>query len=331
MGQQVRGSGIRLIGVTDTAYRTPPVTPDAVILPFVSHGVAASETRDTDETIDGYRGQNRSVAGAQTLNGPVQVNAAPQTIGFWLKHLIGTPASSTATGVTTHVFTPAMSGAAALPPSFTLEQDMGAGFTSGSRYIRHLGCRVASCAISLGPTGFVQFTPTITGSNATIGATALDSTPTDTGHAAFEALAAALVFGAGSLVLDVAKLDLALTNNLDEDTLTVGSGGLRGDLPEGKFGCTGTLDTLVKDDALVQQALTDTDTSLVLTLKRGTGDGTDGNEQLTISIPAIVFAKNTPVVPGPKGLRLTGNFTSHRTSGETGVTFTLKTPLAIIQ
>ena len=328
---QVRGANIRLIGVTDPAYRTPRVTPDALILPFVSHGVAASETRDTDETIDGYRGMNRSVAGAQTLNGPVQINAAPQTIGFWLKHLIGTPTSSLATGVTTYVFTPAASGATALPPSFTLEQDMGAGFTSGSRYVRHLGCRIASCAISMGPTGFIQFTPTIAGSNATVGATALDSTPTDTGHAAFESLSAALVFGGGSLALDVAKLDLALTNNLDEDTLVIGSNGMRGDLPEGKFGCTGAIDTLVKDDTLVQQALSDTDTSLLLTLKRGTGDGTDGNEQLTISIPALVFAKNTPVVPGPKGLRLTGNFTSHRTSGETGVTFTLKSPLAAIQ
>lgn len=328
---QVRGSTVRLTGVTDTAYRTPPGTPDALILPFVSHGVAASETRDTDETIDGYRGMNRSVAGAQTLNGPVQINAAPQTIGFWLKHAIGAPASTTDTGVTTHVFAPVASGAGALPPSFTLEQDMGAGFTAGSRYIRHLGCRVASLAISMGPTGFVTFTPTISGSNATLGATPLDATPTDTGHSAFEALKATLVFGAGSLVLDVSKIDMALTNNLDDDTLVIGGGGLRGDLPEGKFGCTGSIDTLVDDDALLAQAMADTDTSLVLTLKRGTGAGTDGNEQLVINIPALVFAKNTPVVPGPKGLRLTGNFTSHRTSGETGVTFTLKSPLATIQ
>lgn len=327
---QVRGSTVRIIGVTDTAYRTPPVAPDAVILPFVSHGVAASETRDTDETIDGYRGENRSVAGAQTLNGPVQINAAPQTIGFWLKHLIGAPTSTTATGVTTHVFAPAASGATALPPSFTLEQDMGAGFTPASRYVRHLGCRVASCAISMGPTGFVQFTPTITGSNATLGSTALDSTPTDTGHRAFEAIAAALVFGGGSLDLDVAKMDIAITNNLDEDTVVIGSNGLRGDLPEGKFGVSGSIDTLVKGDAMLQQALTDTDTSLVLTLKAGSGDGTEGNEQLVVTIPAIAFAKNTPVVPGPKGLRLTSNFTSHRTNGETGVTFTLKTPLATI-
>lgn len=327
---QVRGSNVRLIGVTDTAYATPPASPDAVILPFVSHGVAASETRDTDETIDGYRGENRSVAGAQSLSGPVQINAAPQTIGFWLKHLVGAPTSTTETDVTTHVFAPAVSGAHALPPSFTLEQDMGAGFTAESRYVRLLGCRIASCAISVGPTGFVQFTPTVTGSGAELSETALDATPTDNGHRAFGALNAALVFGGGSLDLDVAKLDIAITNNLDEDTVVIGSNGQRGDLPEGKFGVSGSIDTLVKGDAMLQQALNDTDTSLVLTLKAGTGDGTLGNEQLVISIPAIAFAKNTPVVPGPKGLRLTSNFTSHRTSGETGVTFTLKTPLATI-
>jgi len=331
MAKQVRGSLVRLIGVTDTAFGIPPVTPSSLILPYVQNNVKADQTRDQDQTISGFRGMVRSVAGARKVSGALQINAAPQTIGFWLKHLIGAPTSTTATGVTTHVFAPAASGANALPPSFTLESDMGAGFTSASRYMRLLGCRVASAAISITPSGFMQFNPTLSGSDFVAGATALDSAPTDTGHAAFTTLTAALVFGGGSIILDSTKVDLAVSNNLDDTGYVVGGNGRLGDLPEGMLAVTGSIETLLKDDSLLQLALTDADTSLLLTLSSGDGSGTAGNESLAISIPALVFAATSPVVPGPKGLLLTGTFDSHRTTGETGVTFTLKTPLATIQ
>lgn len=331
MTQQVRGSNVRLIGVTDTAYGTPPATPSTLILPYVQNNLKFDVARDQDQTISGFRGMVRSVAGARKVAGTLQLNAAAQTLGFWLKHLIGAPSSTLATGVTTYVFQPSFAGATVLPPSFTLEADLGAGFTAASRYQRYLGCRVASAQISISPSGFMQVTPTIAASDFAAGATALDASPTDTGHAAFSTLTAALVFGGGSVVLDTTKVDFTINNNLDENTYVVGGEGKRGDLPEGMISIDGTIDTLLKDDSLLQLALTDTDTSLVLTLKNGTGDGTAGNEKLIINIPAIVFAASSPVVPGPKGLHLAGTFSSHRTTGETGVTFTLATPIATIQ
>lgn len=331
MAKQVRGSNVRLIGVTDATYGTPPASPSTLVLPFVQNNVKADQTRDTDQTITGFRGMVRSVAGARKVAGTMQLNAAAQTIGFWLKHLLGAPTSTTATGVTTHVFQPSFAGATVLPPSFTMEEDMGADFTAASRYVRYLGCRIASAAISISPSGFMQFNPTIAGSDFLLSATPLDASPTDTGHAAFTTLTAALVFAGGSVVLDSAKVDLAINNNLDENTYVVGGGGKRGDLPEGMISVSGTIDTLLKDDSLLTLGLTDTDTSLVLTLQNGTGAGTAGNEQLVITIPALVFGVNTPVVPGPKGLHLAGAFDSFRTTGETGVTFTLKTPIATIQ
>jgi hypothetical protein len=331
MAKQVRGSLVRLIGVSDATFGAPPVTPSTLILPFVQNNVKADQTRDQDQTISGFRGMVRSVAGARKVAGALQINAAPQTIGFWLKHLLGAPTSTTVAGVTTYVFTPAASGANALPPSFTLEEDMGAGLTAASRYMRYLGCRIASAAISIGASGFMQFNPTISGADFVAGATALDAAPTDTGHAAFSTLTAALVFGGGTVTLDSTKLSLAINNNLDTSGYVVGGNGRLGDLPEGLIAVTGSIETLLKDDSLLQLALTDADTSLVLTLQNGTGAGTAGNEQLVIDIPALVFASTSPTVPGPKGLLLTGTFDSHRTSGETGVTFTLKTPLATIQ
>ncbi len=331
MAKQVRGSLVRLIGVTDTAYGAPPATPSTLILPYVQNNVKVNQARDADNTITGYRGMVRSVAGARKVAGALQINAAPQSIGFWLKHLLGVPTSTVLTGVTTYVFQPSFAGATALPPSFTMEEDLGAGFTAASRYMRYLGCRIASAQFNIAPSGFAQFNPTIAGSDYVAGATPLDAAPTDNGHAAFSTLTAALVFGGGAIVLDSTKVDFTINNNLDENTYVVGGNGKRGDLPEGMISISGTIDTLLKDDSLLQLALNDTDTSLVLTLQNGTGAGTAGNEQLVINIPALVFAATSPVVPGPKGLLLTTTFDSHRTTGETGVTFTLKTPLATIQ
>ncbi|HET6805324.1 MAG TPA: phage tail tube protein [Frateuria sp.] len=327
---QVRGSNVRLIGVTDDSFATPPASPSAVILPFVQNNVKADQQRDTDDTISGFRGAARSVAGNRTVGGTLQVNAAPQTIGFLLKHLLGAPTSTTATGVTTHVFGVAASGASALPPSFTLESDLGAAFTAASRYVRLTGCRIAQAQFAVGPSGFMQVTPTITGSGYSKSGTPLDASPDDTGHAAFSTLTASLVFGGGALPLDVTKLDFTIGNNLDEDTYVIGGNGNRGDLPEGLLTVSGTVEALLKDSGLLDAALADTDSSLVLTLTRGTGDGTDGNESLEINIPALVFATTTPTVPGPKGVRLQASFTGHRTTGEIGVTATLKTPLATI-
>jgi hypothetical protein len=327
---QVRGSNVRTVAVTDATYGTPPGTPSALILPFVQNNVKADQQRDTDETISGFRGQARSVAGNRTVGGTLQVNVAPQTIGFLLKHLLGAPTSTTATGVTTHVFGVAASGASALPPSFTLENDMGAGFTSASRYMRYTGCRIGQGQFALSPSGFLQFTATVAGSGYSKGSTPLDASPDDNGHAAFSTLTAAIVFGGGTLPLDVTKLDFTLNNNLDEDTFVIGGGGTRGDLPEGLLAVSGTVEALLKDSGLVDAALADTDSSLVLTLQNGTGDGTAGNEQLVINIPALVFATTTPTVPGPKGLRLQATFSAHRTTGEIGVTATLKTPIATI-
>lgn len=331
MAKQVRGANVRLVGVTDTAYGVPPASPSALILPFVQNSVKSDQSRDTDNTISGFRGMARSVAGARKVDGTLQINAAPQTMGFWLKHLLGAPTSTTATGVTTHVFGVAFDGATAMPPSFTLESDLGANFTSASRYVRLLGCRISQAQFSIGPSGFMQFTPTIAGSDYAKGSTPLEASPNDTGHAAFSTLTASLVFGGGALVLDPTKLDFTLSNNLDEDTYLIGGNGKRGDLPEGMLGVTGTVEALLKDSSLLDAALADTDSSLLLTLSRGAGDGTLGNESLAINIPDLVFAVTTPTVPGPKGVRLSATFTGHRTTGEIGVSATLKTPIATIE
>ena len=82
--------------------------------------------------------------------------------------------------------------------------------------------------------------------------------------------------------------------------------------------------------ALLNKAAADLDASLVITLTKGTGAGTAGNETLEITVPALVFSREKPAIDGPRGLKQNFTFTSHRTIGETGVNAVLTNALAAV-
>lgn len=55
----------------------------------LSNSVAGTIARITDETLSGFRGQPASIPGNTDVAGSVPVNVAPESIGRWLKHLLG--------------------------------------------------------------------------------------------------------------------------------------------------------------------------------------------------------------------------------------------------
>lgn len=333
MGKQIRGSHTRLVGYTESAFDTQPGAPSGLVLPFVSDGTKPNESRDTDETITGYRGEGRSVAGNQDLSGQIQLNMAPQTVGWWLTHLVGQPTTTdNGDGTYTHVFKAATDGANALPAGFELERDYGSGMTAASRYLVMRGCRINQGKFDFAASGFAKLALDIMGASSAKASAAMDATPTDNGHSAFAlrnaGTSVTLKSGGSAVALSIVTLSLTWANNLDGDTYVIGSGGIRGDLAEGKASVSGSIDTLFKDANLQDLQLDDSDASITQVLQAGTGNGSAGNEKLTIDIPSIVFAQDAATVSGPKGLRLTGNFTAHRTTGELAATFTLLSPIA---
>ncbi|MEN6538928.1 MAG: phage tail tube protein [Mizugakiibacter sp.] len=327
---QVTGVRTRLAGFTETTYGQIPGTPAGLVLPFVQNGVRAQMQREQDATIDGFRGQPRSVPGNRDINGTVQVNVAPGSIGWWLQHLIGVPTTTGAAVPYTHTFAPAASGANALPPGFTLEEDLGSAFTAASRYIRYQGCRIAQMQLTLAPSGFLTASIDVRGADYSRSATALDATLTDNGHKAFPAMSAALSVNAGAVTVKMTQFQLTYSNDLDDTNYTIGGNGVRGSMPEGFALVTGQTEFLLEDSNYLDLVLGDSDVSFDLSLQHGVGDGTAGNEKLTISIPAAVNELVTPQINGPRGVRLQANFNAFRTSGEIGVQAVLLSPLAII-
>jgi hypothetical protein len=334
MGIQMTGIGRRLVGITEAAYAQIPGVPIGLVLPILTSALTAKQARDNDATLAGFRGMPRGVLANKTIAGSVAVNAAPGSIGWWLKHLIGAPVTTGAGAPYTHTFTAAMPGdAGALPPGFIIEDDQGANYTAAERYIRYQGCRINQGKFSLKASGFLAATFDLMGSTFSRDPDPLDAAVTDNGQQAFPGMSGSLVLNSGgAIAVPITQFDLTWANGLDNSNYTIGGGGALGSLPEGSADVSGAITFLLQDDAMQAKILADADFSITASVKNGAGDGSaTGAEKLTFTIPAGAFEISTPTIPGPKGISVQANFSAHRTAGELGVTAVLLSPLATVE
>lgn len=329
------GALSRIVGFTETQYNQTPSPANGRILPIQNFQLRANEARDTDPTLSGYRGSVRSVTGRREVSGAVLVTVAPESIGWWLTHVLGRPqTTSLGGGVYQHVFTVNRTGANSLPEGALFEVDYGPGITTPGRYVRYSGCKCNQATLALPNSGFPTLNMDWLGANYDASANApLDGSASDPGHSGWSAKQiTAWVLGPDGYPLMVCfdSLNMTFGNGLDADQWCVGNGGVRHALPPGLVVAGGNAVAHFDDPALMNQMLTDTDVEIEVELKKGSGDGTPGNEHLTWTVPAAVFEANTPPIDGPNGLRLQANFTAHRTSGEIGVSATLINSLASV-
>lgn len=324
------GALSRIVGFTEATYNTTPALPAGLLIPVQTFGLAANEARDNDPTLSGFRGMTRSVAGRRNVTGAVQVSVAPESIGFWLAHLIGTPVT-TGAGPYEHSYAVDPDGAGALPAGMEFEVDFGAGITTPGRYILYKGVRVNQARFTFPNSGFPGASIDLLGADYDADNVAsLDDTPTDNGHSAWSAKQIVLELDDGATEVCFDSLNVTLGNDLDPDQWCVGNGGVRHALPEGFFIAGGEGVQHFDSPALMNKALADDDAKIVITLSRGDGLGTAGNESLEITIPNVVLTANTPAIDGPRGLKLNVAFTAHRTTGEIGITAVLNNALATV-
>lgn len=326
----VRGIQSRMVGYTETVYGAAPGTPSGIVIPFVSSNVRGVRARVADPTLTGFRGQVRRQLDTVDVSGQMQVMAAGDSIGFLLKHAIGAP-TTTLAGPYQHAFTPALSGANALPVGAHFEHDLGAAMTAAQRYIRYKGVKVASMQITQNAQGLAACTFDLRGQDFSAESAVLDATPDITTHNAFSVRHASIALSSGGAIAVLpTEFQITLNNTLDDSLFTIGGGGIRGALPEGFAEITGSITVLLNNANFLNLILADNDASLIYTLSKGTGDGSAGNEELVFSIGDLTFDSSTPPVEGPQGIRLQATFSAHRMAGEVDFTATLMNNQATI-
>jgi hypothetical protein len=328
---QATGALTKILGVTQATFKVEPVAPDAEILYVRTFDFSDNQPLEQDPTLaGGLRGALRGQKGRIDASGSAALSIAP-SIAFWLKHLIGAP-TTTGAGPYTHTFLVGPDPNA-IPAAALFETDYSDRIATPGRYVRNQDVRVESATFSFSSaSAFQQATFNLRGASLkSLPATPIDATPTDYGHAAWGIANLALVLDAGATEVCVETLNFTWNNDLDTDLYCINEGGQRHDLPEGQVLITGDGVAQFDTPALMAKAIADEDLALQITLSRGDGLGSLGNESLVITIPLSVITAPTPGVTGPRGLKQNFNFSAFRTTGtEVGVTAVLKAPRATV-
>lgn len=190
------------------------------------------------------------------------------------------------------------------PPSFILEKaflDLDTPY-----YEVFSGCRINTMGISIGGDGELLATLGILGATNSTGI--YDSAAVEMGGTKFQQFQASAEEG-GSPILILRTLQLNFSNDLDPDSFVIGGQGTRVQLPAGIAQVNGSIEALFEDTSLLVGADGETESSLSVAFDPATSDA------LTISMPEVIYAPNSPAIPGPKGILLNLNFNSFYDDG----------------
>lgn len=298
MAQQ-KGSNVEiLLGYEAVAYKTVAV--DGFVLPLNSMGVRGSQALNTAQTLTGTRNPVAPFAGNRDVAGPIVIPADSVAMWYWLKAMFGDPATS-GSDPYVHEFKIGTS-----QPSFSLE----AAFTdlATDKYLRFLGCKVADWSMTIGGDGELVSTVNVLGASDSLESSAFDGSPTTVTLARLNNFEADISEG-GSSLANATEVSFAVNFGLDPDNFVIGSSGVRGTIPEGMVGVSGTVKTLFEDDSLLTKAENSTESSLTIQVQDSDGDN------LIIVFQELLYERNSVPVEGPQGLEVELNFQGYYVNG----------------
>ena len=322
----VLGSAVNVALYDEVTYKSKVGVTAGLLAYYTECSVAASRNSIQPNTISADRSRPKAGPGNIDISGNLNVELAPQTVGRYLRHLLGDPVRTGASAPYTFTYRPK-----ALPVGMIIEKDWTGAGISG-KVEQFLGCRVSQATIDIPQEGAATLSMQVNGANYTIASSPIDASLADPGHTGWFAPDCAVLVG-GSAVTNVKSVQFSIANNLDAGRYTLGLGGERLDLPEGFCDVTGQVTALVDStlfSAYIDNAQARTDTTLEVTLTLGTGTGaTAGNEKLSLKLDHATIALATPPITSPGGTEVTFTFTGFK-SGATdkGLVAILLSPLA---
>ncbi len=295
-----KGANFKLLMVEETTWGVKPTITagDCIRIPIVSEGLDANQDRTQNPHLTGTRNPGRGFLGRVNAGGPIECKLNGLDHGLLLKAAFGS-LTTAGLGPYTHTF---KIGAGL--PSFTVEK----GFTDIGQYFVLTGMKCASARFKLNPEGFLDLSTTWVGrdeDDASPAGASIDSAPTERADAVFSMTDANMVLQEGGVAVGIlTDFDFTLSNDLDEGVYTLANQGRRGRVPAGTVSVTGTITALFEDVGLYNKAKSSTETSLAITLQRGDGTGSLGNEKLELFLDEVVLGRAIPKVEGPRGVLL---------------------------
>lgn len=320
---QARGSQSAVAIFDESTYATDPGAPDGTKLYIVDSGLRAAQSLLNPNTLTSTRARSRPKRGNINASGALNTEISAENIGKILKHAMGAN-TTTGAGPYTHTLT-----IGSLPVGMVLEHDYGSNISGSGRYEKFNGGRVRNASFNFPQEGYCTASFDILGAKRTLGSAPLDATVTDNGHTPFSAFEATIQEGGASIAM-VTQLQFSIDNDLDDSVYCIGGAGQRRALPEGFATINGTLTALFEDATLITKGINDTASSIKLTLSRGTGLGSSGNESIEFFLQNLVYEQTSPGIPGPRGLLITLPFVGFITGGVSPLQVIVKNAVATI-
>ena len=304
MGNQQQGSDVRVIYSTEPSayFGQVSLSLDAMVVPFVSESVKESRNLISSKTIRSDRNPTLPVRGNVDVTGDVTMELNHQH-GRMLRYALGSYTAQSGVSLGQPAGTYKHTMKIGTLPSFSLEKQ----FTdlATPEYFQYSGCKVNTMKIAFKSEGMIDFSVTIMGSKETVAVSSMCAAPSpafDTSSGAFDAFEAVISDKSGVTLGDITALDFTLNNNLDGSNYVIDGTGRRKQMPAGTASVIGTLTALFEDITLYNAALNYTESSIKVVLTRGTGDGSAGNEKITMYMQELIYKPEAPVVNGPQGI-----------------------------
>lgn len=291
---QAMGSNGRLLVDFETSYGQSPESRAGNFLPFNTCDVKSKQTAKDPATITGGRNPLPQVRGNISADGSVTVPVDESAVGYWLKGLFGSPATTGAASLYTHVFKVGSS-----QPSMVLEK----GFCDIGQYAVLNGCKVNNFKIAFGGEDELAATVDILGAKETFSATAYNTGAATIVLNRFTNLQATVEEG-GAAVANVTKGEFTISGNLDGTQYNVGGSGLRSNIPVGVYKISGNITALFEGTALMDKAVSGAESSLKVKF-------TSGTHSLEFFFPEIAYERTTPGITGPAGVLITLPFQAY--------------------
>lgn len=321
----VLGSAVKVALYDEVIYKSTTSVTKGMLAYYTECSLAASRNNVQPNTISSDRSRPRPGAGNYDISGNLNVELAPETVGFFLRHVLGAPTTTGASAPYTHTFRPT-----ALPTGLIVEKDWTDNIASKVEHF--LGCRVGQATIDIPQEGAATLSMQLQGAKYAIADAVLDASLADPGHTGWFAPDCTVKVG-GSTVTTVKSVQFTVNNNMDGGRYALGSGGERIDLPEGFADVTGSVTAIVSTDLFsgyIDKAVARTDTALEVILTFGNGlGGSAGNENLSIKLDHAQIELATPPITSPGGMEVSFTFTSYKSgSTDKGMVAVLLSPLA---
>ncbi|MEW5802688.1 MAG: phage tail tube protein [bacterium] len=273
----------------ETAFKTLPLSPVAVRLPFSTCDLKVDQKPQVSTILGSGRHAgrpfyaNKSVTG--NLTGPIDLTA----IGYILKMVFGPPTTTGSSDPYTHTFTIGSD-----TPSFLIEK----GWPDENKYYLYSGCKATGFSVSFGGRGELRYTVPIIGAREVYSSSSYQETPaTDISRpvTVFHNCDAAVSEG-GTPIETLEEISFNFQNNTVMGFGLAGSG--EGTIAgEGTPSLEGKIKGMFDADTIISKGRNHTKSSLSVIC-------TAGAHSIEFLADEIEYSQESPAINGPGGAYL---------------------------